>query len=93
MMVNCDSQSTLYLVKISVFHFQVKHINIRYHFIRDVIDDDLIMLLKIHININPVNMLIKMMTRGKLNQNKISLNFKVTREVKASKTLRLHIFR
>lgn len=36
-MVFCDSQSAVYLSKNQTFHDSSKHINIRYHFLRDVL--------------------------------------------------------
>jgi hypothetical protein len=35
--INCDSRSVIYLTKDQMFHERTKHIDIRYHFIRDVI--------------------------------------------------------
>ncbi|GKC61711.1 retrovirus-related pol polyprotein from transposon TNT 1-94, partial [Tanacetum coccineum] len=34
-----DNQSTIYLTKNSMFHKRTKHIDIRYHWIRDAIED------------------------------------------------------
>lgn len=35
----CDSQSAICLAKNSVHHERTKHIDVRYHFIRDVVAD------------------------------------------------------
>ena len=59
MRVNCDSQSTLHLTKNLMFYSRTKHIDIRYHFVRDVIDDGLVSLLKIYTDANPADMLTK----------------------------------
>ncbi|GKA59732.1 retrovirus-related pol polyprotein from transposon TNT 1-94 [Tanacetum coccineum] len=37
--VLCDNQSTIHLAKNSMFHKRTKHIDIRYHWIRDAIED------------------------------------------------------
>ncbi|GKB50538.1 retrovirus-related pol polyprotein from transposon TNT 1-94, partial [Tanacetum coccineum] len=37
--VLCDNQSPIYLTKNSMFHKRTKHIDIRYHWIRDAIED------------------------------------------------------
>ena len=60
--VRCDSMSVIYLAKNQVYHAQTKHIDVRYHFIRDVLDDGDIRLVKIHTNDNPANMLTKVVT-------------------------------
>ncbi|GJT25102.1 hypothetical protein Tco_0895039 [Tanacetum coccineum] len=35
--VNCDNQGAIYLSQNHVFHERTKHINVRYHFIREVL--------------------------------------------------------
>ena len=57
--MNYDSQSALYLAKNPTFYSRTKHIDIRYHFMRDVVDDGLILLLKIHTDANSVDVLTK----------------------------------
>ena len=61
-----------------VFRSQTKHIDIRYHFVRDVVDDGLVSLLKIHIVANLADVLTKSVTRKKFNWSKISLNLRAT---------------
>nr|GEW00574.1 retrovirus-related Pol polyprotein from transposon TNT 1-94 [Tanacetum cinerariifolium] len=36
--VNCDNQSTIHLSRNSMFHERTKHINVRYHFIRKIVE-------------------------------------------------------
>ena len=74
MRVNCDNQSALHLMKNPTFHSQTKHIDIRYHFVRDVVDDGLVSLLKIHTDANPTDVLTKSMAREKFNWSKASLD-------------------
>jgi hypothetical protein len=45
--VYCDSQSAIYLVKNQVFHASTKHINVRYHFFRKILEEEDILLHKI----------------------------------------------
>ncbi|GJT60916.1 hypothetical protein Tco_1004449 [Tanacetum coccineum] len=40
--VLCDNQSTIHLAKNSMFHKRTKHIDIRYHWIRDAIEDGIV---------------------------------------------------
>ena len=39
MSINCDNQGAITLSKDNKFHVQTKHINIRYHFICEAVED------------------------------------------------------
>ena len=54
-----DNQSTISIVKHTVFHQRTKHIEIRHHFIRDTNEKHLMQVLKIHTNDNVVDLLTK----------------------------------
>ncbi|GKF19719.1 hypothetical protein Tco_0068357, partial [Tanacetum coccineum] len=47
-----DNESTIYIVKNSVFHSKTKHIKIRHHFIMDSYEKRLIQVIKIHTDHN-----------------------------------------
>ena len=49
-----------------VFHSRTKHIELKYHFIRSVLDEELLKLEKIHTSQNFADMLTKGVTREKL---------------------------
>uniref|UniRef100_A0A2N9I8X0 Integrase catalytic domain-containing protein n=1 Tax=Fagus sylvatica TaxID=28930 RepID=A0A2N9I8X0_FAGSY len=55
----CDSQSAIHLAKNQVHHSQTKHIDIRFHFICDIVDEGDILLQKIGTIDNPTNMMTK----------------------------------
>ena len=57
--LHCDSQSAIALAKNPVFHAKTKHIEVRYHFIRDVLADKRIELIKVHTDDNPADALTK----------------------------------
>jgi hypothetical protein len=58
--VHCDSQSAICLTKDQMFHERTKHIDIRYHFIRDVIArGGVIKVRKIHTRDNLADMMTK----------------------------------
>ena len=61
-----DSQSTIHLAKNPVFHAKTKHIQLRYHFIRGLINDVILFLKKISGSENPADMLTKVVTIEKL---------------------------
>jgi len=37
--INCDSMSDIYLVKNLVYHAKTKHIDVRFHFIQEILDE------------------------------------------------------
>ena len=76
--IHCDSQSALHLAKNPAFHSRTKHIDVQYHFIRDVIEDGVVRLQKIHTDVNPADILTKPVTREKFNTSKTSLGLEAT---------------
>ncbi|KAL2238396.1 UNVERIFIED_CONTAM: Retrovirus-related Pol polyprotein from transposon TNT 1-94 [Sesamum indicum] len=54
--VYSDSQSSIQLCKNPVFHDRTKHIDVRYHFIRDIVSKEVIKLEKIKSEDNPADM-------------------------------------
>ena len=60
-----DSQSIIHLAKNPRYHSKTKHIDVRYHWIRQVLDDGLLQLEKIHTEENPADMLTKTLPRDK----------------------------
>lgn len=57
--LHCDSQSALHLAANQVMDSRVKHIDIRYHFIREAVSDKTIELVKIDGKLNPADALTK----------------------------------
>ena len=55
-MILSDSQSSIQLCKNLVFHDRTKHIDVRYHFIRDIVGKNEIKLEKISSDENPADM-------------------------------------
>nr|GEV50941.1 putative ribonuclease H-like domain-containing protein [Tanacetum cinerariifolium] len=54
-----DNESTIFIVKNPVFHSKTKHIEIRYHFIRDCYEKKLIQVIKIHTDYHVADLLTK----------------------------------
>lgn len=63
--INCDSQSAIYLARNFVYIEKTKHIATKYNFIRDVIVEGIVEVLKIHTSVNPDDMLTKTLPREK----------------------------
>ncbi|GKD34810.1 retrovirus-related pol polyprotein from transposon TNT 1-94 [Tanacetum coccineum] len=57
--IHIDNESTICIVKNPVFHSKTKHIEIRYHFIRDSNEKKLIQMIKIHTDQNVADLLTK----------------------------------
>lgn len=62
----CDSQSAIHLSKNVVFHERTKHIDVKFHFAREIISKELVKVKKIYTNDNPADMLTKVIPVSKL---------------------------
>ena len=62
----CDNQSAIHLSKNSAFHSRSKHIDVRYHWIRDALEMKIFLLEKIHTDDNGSDMMTKALTSEKL---------------------------
>jgi hypothetical protein len=58
--LHCDSQSAIYLTKNQMLHEKTKHIDIKYHFIRDVIEEGKLKVCKISTHDNSADMMTKL---------------------------------
>ena len=45
--IHCDSQTAIFLVKKPAYHSKTKHIDVQYHFVRDMIEDKKVLLVKV----------------------------------------------
>jgi hypothetical protein len=63
--MHCDSQSAIYLAKNQVYHLRTKHIDVRFHKIRELIVTGDIVLEKVHTSENAADMLTKPITTAK----------------------------
>ena len=61
-----NSQSTTHLSKNSTYHSRSKHIDVRYHWIRDVLEMKELQLEKVHTNDNGSDILTKSLPKEKL---------------------------
>jgi hypothetical protein len=47
MKINCNSQSAMFLAKNPTYHSNTKHIDLQYHFIRDMVERNTVFLEKV----------------------------------------------
>jgi kynurenine formamidase len=64
--VHCDNQGVIYLVKNAACHSRTKHIDVRYHFICDVLEHGQLIVKKIHIKENVVDLFTKVVPPDKI---------------------------
>jgi hypothetical protein len=64
-MIHCDNQSCIKLSENPMFHDRSKHIEIRYHFIRDRVQKGVVKLQHISIDEHIVDILTKPLVKGK----------------------------
>ena len=63
--LHCDSQSAIFLAKNQVYHARTKHIDVRFHKIRELVACGQILLQKVHTLENAADMLTKSVTIDK----------------------------
>jgi len=68
--INCNSMSANYLAKNQVYYVMTKHIDVRFHFVREILDEGDIELLEIHTKENLADMFIKVVSGVKFTHRK-----------------------
>ena len=57
--IDCDSQSAIFLAKNPAYHSKTKHIDVQYHFVRDMVEAKRVLLVKVNTLNNVANALTK----------------------------------
>ena len=57
--IDCDSQSAIFMVKNLTYHSKTKHIDVQYHFLRDMLEEKKVLLMKVDTLKNVVDSLTK----------------------------------
>ena len=65
MKIDCDSQSAIFLAKNPTYHSRTKHIDVQYHFVRDMVESMKVLLEKVDTLENVANSLTKSMSTEK----------------------------
>ncbi|KAM6546251.1 hypothetical protein CsatB_026987 [Cannabis sativa] len=78
MTIHCDNQSALHLMKNPMFHDRSKHIDIKLHFITEIIANGEIKVKKISTEHNPADIFTKCVTQTKFRHCLNLVNFKET---------------
>lgn len=73
--VHCDSQSAIHLANHQAYHERTKHIDIRLHFIRDMVESKEIQIEKIASEDNPADMFTKSLPRSRFKNCLNLINF------------------
>jgi len=73
--IYCDSQSAIHLANHQVYHERTKHIDIRLHFVRDMIETKEIMVEKVASEENPADMFTKSLPRSRFKHCLDLINF------------------
>jgi len=63
--INCDIMGAIYLAKNQVYYARIKRIDVKFHFIWEILDESGIELQKIHTKENPADMLTKIVSGEK----------------------------
>ena len=51
----CDNQSTIHMAKHKGYHEKTKHIDVKLHFVRDIVANETVRLPKIPTEVNPAD--------------------------------------
>lgn len=63
--LHCDNQSAIHLTKHHVYHERCEHIDLKFHFVRDVTSKGYIKMEKISTHDNPIDMFTKALQQAK----------------------------
>jgi hypothetical protein len=64
--IDCNSQSAIFVAKNPTYHSKTKHIDIQYHFVRDMVEENKVLLMKVDTLNNVADSLTKFVSMEKL---------------------------
>ena len=68
LILNCNNQGVITLAKDNKFHARTKHIDVRYHFIREAVEDRKVMVQYIPTRDNVSNIFTKLLAKAKFQE-------------------------
>jgi hypothetical protein len=71
--IDCDSQSAMFMAKNPAYHSKTKHIDIQYHFVRDMVEEKKVLLMKVDTLKNVVDSLTKSVSTKKFSWCRVSM--------------------
>jgi hypothetical protein len=71
--LDCDSQSAIFLAKNPAYHSKTKHIDVQYHFVRDMVEEKKVLLEKVDTLKNVADSLTKSMSTEKFSWCRVTM--------------------
>ena len=71
--IECGSQSAIFIVKNPTYHSNTKHIDVQYHFVRDMVEEKKVLLEKVYTLKNVVDSLTKSMSIEKFSWCRVTM--------------------
>ena len=73
MRIDCDSQSAIFLAKNPAYHSRTKHIDVQYHFVRDMVESMKVLLEKVDTLENVADSLTKSVSTEKFSWCRVAM--------------------
>jgi hypothetical protein len=71
--LDCDSESAIFLAKNPAYHSKTKHIDVQYHFVRDMVEEKKVLLEKVDTLKNVANSLTKSVSTEKFSWCRVTM--------------------
>ena len=71
--IECDSQSAIFLAKNPAYHSKTKHIDVQYHFVRDMIEEEKLSPMKVNTLKNVAESLTKSVSTDKFSWCRVTM--------------------
>jgi hypothetical protein len=71
--LDCDNQSAIFLAKNPTYHLKKKHIDVQYHFVRDMVEEKKVLLEKVDTLKNVADLLTKSVSTEKFSWCRVTM--------------------